>query len=166
MWIFTIFSDFVVHAIFTAGVLLSLAGFVLSFIPFIGKYKMPLQIIGLLALIFGAFLEGGLADNKIWEAKVLEAQAQVAKAEAKAAKANTELQAKLGEQKQVIKEKGDTIIKYVDRFRDREVLKEVPGPERVKLEEVIKYVENCPVPKELLDIHNNAATMNKKAEKQ
>jgi len=165
MWIFTIFGDLVVHGIFTAGVLLTLAGFVLSFIPLFGRIKIPLQIIGLLTLVFGAYLEGALADNKLWEAKVLEAQAQVAKAEAEAARANTELQTKLGEQKQVIKEKGDTIIKYVDRYKDREVLKEIPGPERVKVEEVIKYVENCPVPKELLDIHNNAATMNKKGDK-
>ena len=31
----------------------------------------------------------------------------------------------------------------------------------VMLEEVIKYVETCPVPKELIDIHNQAAGMNK-----
>ena len=165
MWIFTIFGDIVVHLIFAAGVLMTLAGFVLGFIPFFGKYKISLQIIGLLTLVFGAYLEGGLADNKLWEAKVKEVEAQVAVAEAEAARANTKLQAKLSEQSQVIKEKGDTIIKYVDRYKDREVLKEVQGPERVKIEEVIKYVENCPVPKELLDIHNQAATINKKADK-
>ena len=165
MWIFSVFGDIVIHGIFLAGVLFTLAGFVLGFIPFISKYKIPLQIVGLLTLVFGAYLEGGLADNKLWEAKVKEVEAQVAKAEAEAANANTQLQAKLNEQKQVIKEKGDTIIKYVDRYKDREVLKEVQGPERVKIEEVIKYVENCPVPKELLDIHNQAATLNKKADK-
>ena len=63
--------------------------------------------------------------------------------------------------KTLFKEKGDTIIRYVDKFKDREVLKEVPGPERVKIEEVIKYVENCPVPKELIDIHNEATKLNK-----
>lgn len=161
MWIFTVFGDIVIHIIFSAGVILTLAGFVLGFIPFIGKYKIPLQIVGLLTLVFGAYLEGGLADNKLWEAKVKEVEAQVAKAEAQAANANTELQAKLTEKTTVIKEKGDTIIRYVDKFKDREVLKEVPGPERVKIEEVIKYVENCPVPKELIDIHNEATKLNK-----
>lgn len=161
MWIFTVFGDIVVHMIFTAGVILTLAGFVLGFIPFIGKYKIPLQIVGLLTLVFGAYLEGGLADNKLWEAKVKEVEAQVARAETEAANANTQLQASLAQQTRVIKEKGDTIIRYVDKFKDREVLKEVPGPERVKIEEVIKYVENCPVPKELIDIHNEAAKLNK-----
>ena len=54
--------------------------------------------------------------------------------------------------------------KYIDRYKDREVIKTLPGEERVRVEEVIKYVENCPVPKELLDIHNNAARMNKSTE--
>lgn len=161
MWIFTVFGDIVIHIIFSAGVILTLAGFVLGFIPFIGKYKIPLQIVGLLTLVFGAYLEGGLADNKLWEAKVKEVEAQVARAETEAANANTQLQASLAQQTRVIKEKGDTIIRYVDKFKDREVLKEVPGPERVKIEEVIKYVENCPVPKELIDIHNEAAKLNK-----
>ena len=161
MWIFTIFGDLIIHGIFLAGVLLTLAGFVLGFIPFFGRYKIALQIVGLLTLVFGAYLEGGLADNKLWEAKVKEVEAQVAQAEAEAAKKNTELQAKLSEKKEVIKEKGDTIIKYVDRYKDREVLKEIPGPERVKVEEVIKFVENCPIPTEILELHNKAATLNK-----
>ena len=62
----------------------------------------------------------------------------------------------------IIKEKGDEIVKYVDKIVTKEVLKEVQGPERVKIEEVIKYVENCPVPQEIIDIHNQAAKMKTK----
>ena len=51
----------------------------------------------------------------------------------------------------IIKQKGDDIIKYIDR-------------EIVKKEEVIKYIENCPVPKDIIDAHNAAATLNKAAE--
>lgn len=161
MWIFTIISEAIVHIIFIIGVILTLMGFILGFIPLIGKYKIPLQIIGLLTLIFGSYLEGGLADNKEWEYKVKEVEAQVAKVEAESANLNTQLQAALSDKKQVIKEKGDTIIKYVDKFVEKEILKEVPGPERVKIEKVIEYIEHCPVPKELLEIHNKAATLNK-----
>lgn len=161
MWIFTIAPEWSIHLIFTVGVILTLLGFVLGFIPLINRYKIPIQIIGLFTLIFGTYLEGGLADNKEWELKVKEVEAQVAKAEAESANLNTQLQAALSDKKQVIKEKGDTIIKYVDKFVDKEILKEVPGPERVKIEKVIEYIENCPVPKELLEIHNKAATLNK-----
>lgn len=164
MWIFTVMPEWVTHLIFGVGVLGIIAGFVLGFVPFIKQYSIPIKIISLIIFALGVYLEGGLADNKEWEFKVKEAEAKVAKAEAEAAKLNTELQAAIADKGVVIKEKGDTIIKYVDRYKNREILKTVEGPERVKIEEVIKYVENCPVPKELLDIHNNAAKLNKPVE--
>jgi hypothetical protein len=161
MWIFTIAPEWVIHLIFSVGLLGVIAGFVLGFIPFINRYLLPIKIISLIVFAFGLYLEGGLADNKEWQLKIKEVEAQVAKAEAEAAKANTELQAALTNKTDVIKQKGETIVKYVDRYRDREVLKTIEGPERVRVEEVIKYVEICPVPKELIDIHNQAAGMNK-----
>lgn len=165
MWIFTIMPEWVTHLIFAAGLVGVIAGFVLGFIPFIKRYLLPIKIISLIVFAFGVYLEGGLADNKEWELKVKEVEAKVAKAEAEAAKLNTQLQAATTERDNAIKNKGDTIIKYVDRYKDREILKTVEGPERVRIEEVIKYVESCPVPKELLDIHNEAAKLKQKGDK-
>lgn len=159
MWIFTVMAEWVTHLIFAAGVIGVIAGFVLGFIPIIKRYSLPIKIISLIVFALGVYLEGGLADNKEWQFKVKEVEAKVAKAEAAAAKANTELQAAITERDTALNKKGDTIIKYVDRFKDRTQLVNIPGPERVRVEEVIKYVENCPVPKELLDIHNQAAKM-------
>lgn len=161
MWIFTYLPEWVTHLIFTIGTLGIIAGFVLGFIPFIKKYIIPIKIISLLIFALGVYLEGGLADNKEWQLKVKEVEAKVAKAEAESARLNTQLQAKVTEKNTVIKEKGETIIRYVDRYKDREILKTIEGPERVRVEEVIKYVESCPVPKELLEIHNNAVKINK-----
>ena len=164
MWILTIMPEWVTHLIFVTGLVGIIAGFVLGFIPFIKQYIIPIKIISLIIFALGVYLEGGLADHKEWELKVKEAEAKVAKAEAEAAKLNTELQAAISDKGVAIKEKGETIIKYVDRYKNREILKTVEGPERIKIEEVIKYVENCPVPKELLEIHNNAAKLNKSSE--
>jgi flagellar biosynthesis component FlhA len=161
MWIFTVMSDTIIHLVLAAGVIGLIAGFVLGFIPIIGKYKLPIQIISILLFALGVYLEGGLANDKEWQAKVKEAEAKAARAEAEAAKKNTELQAALNDKGKVIKEKGDTIIKYVDRYRDREIIKEIPGPERVRIEKVIEYIENCPIPPELVNIHNDAARLNK-----
>lgn len=161
MFILSVLPEFIIHLIFAIGILGLIAGFVLGFVPLIGKYKLPVQIISILVFSLGLYLEGGLADYKEWELKVKEMEAKVAKAEAESLRLNTELQASVADKGKVIKEKGETIIKYVDRYKDRTVLQTVEGPERVRVEEVIKYVENCPVPKELLDIHNNAAKLNK-----
>lgn len=165
MWIIEFLPEAAIHAIFGLGVIGIIAGFTLGFVPFIRTYKLAVQVIGLLIFTLGVYLEGGLADWKEWQLKIKEVEAKVAKAEAESARLNTELQAALTNKSGVIKEKGETIIRYVDRYRDREVLKTIEGPERVRVEEVIKYVESCPVPKELLDIHNNAARLNRQEER-
>ena len=149
MWILSILPDAAIHIIFGLGILGTIAGFVLGFIPFIKNYKLAIQVISLLVLVFGVYLEGGLADYKEWELKVKEMEAKVAQAEAQSANKNTEIQEKIVEKTKVIREKGRDIIKYVDK-------------EIIKKEEVIKYVENCPVPKEIIDAHNKAATMGDK----
>jgi hypothetical protein len=99
-----------------------------------------------------------------WRDKVRALEEKVKIAEQQAAEANTKIEVQVVEKTKVIKEKGNTIVKYIDRYNDREVIKTVEGPERVRIEEVIKYIEKCPVPKEMIDIHNQAVDMNKAAE--
>ena len=152
MWILSLLPDAAIHIIFGLGILGTIAGFVLGFIPFIKAYRLAIQVVALLTLVFGVYLEGGLADYKEWELKVKEMEAKVAQAEAQSANKNTEIQEKVVEKTKVIREKGRDIIKYIDK-------------EVIKKEEVIKYVENCPVPKDIIDVHNQAAELNKGATK-
>jgi hypothetical protein len=165
MWILSILPDAAIHIIFGLGILGTIAGFVLGFIPFVKPYQFAIQICSIVVLVFGVYLEGGLADYKEWELKVKEMEAKVAQAEAQSANKNTEIQEKVVEKTKVIREKGRDIIKYVDRWNTKEVIKEVEGPERIRREEVIKYIENCPVPKEMINIHNQATELNKAATK-
>ena len=152
MWILSILPDAAIHTIFGLGILGTIAGFVLGFIPFIKAYRLAIQIISIIVLVFGVYLEGGLADYKEWELKVAEMKVKIAEAEAKSANVNTEIQEKVVGKTKIIREKGRDIIKYVDK-------------EIVKKEEIIKYIENCPVPKDIIDIHNQAAELNKGATK-
>ena len=165
MWILSILPDAAIHLIFILGILGTIAGFVLGFIPFVKTYQFAIQICSIVILVFGVYLEGGLAENKEWELKVKEMEAKVAQAEAQSTNKNTEIQEKVVVNTKVIREKGRDIIKYVDRWNTKEVIKEVEGPERIRREEVIKYIENCPVPKEMINIHNQATELNKAATK-
>ena len=165
MWILSILPDAAIHLIFILGILGTIAGFVLGFIPFVKTYQFAIQICSIVILVLGVYLEGGLAENKEWELKVKEMEAKVAQAEAQSTNKNTEIQEKVVENTKVIREKGRDIIKYVDRWNTKEVIKEVEGPERIRREEVIKYIENCPVPKEMINIHNQATELNKAATK-
>jgi uncharacterized membrane protein (DUF106 family) len=151
MWILSILSETAIHTIFGLGILGVIAGFVLGFIPFIKPYKLAIQVISILLLVFGVYLEGGLADQKEWELRVAEVKAKLAQAEAKSAEKNIEVQEKVVEKTKVVREKGQTIIKYLDR-------------EVIKNQEVVKFVENCPIPKEIIDLHNQAAELNKAAQ--
>ena len=148
MWIFEWLPDAVTHIIFLVGALGIFAGFVLTFIPFVTQYKLPIQIASIFIFALGVYLEGALAENKEWTAKVKELEAKIAVAEERSNTANVKVEEKVVTQTQIIKQKGRDIIQYIDR-------------EVVKNNEVVKYVENCPIPKEVLDIHNQAATMSR-----
>jgi hypothetical protein len=147
MWILTWLPDWVTHAIFFAGAAGIFLGFVLTFVPFVKQYKMAIQIASLFVFALGVYLEGAMADNNEWIAKVKELEAKIAVAEEKSKTENVKIEEKIVTKTQVVKEKGKDIIQYIDR-------------EVVKNNEVIKYIENCPVPKEIVDAHNKAATMN------
>jgi len=144
------------------GIALYFSGWFMKWIPGISGYRLPLRILGILLTLSGIFFLGGYGVELSWRAKVEEMQKKVDEAAAQAAAVTRTISEDVQKETVVVKEKGETIIKYVDKWNDREIVKTVEGPERVRVEEVIKYIENCPVPKELLDAHNSAATMNKK----
>jgi hypothetical protein len=160
MWLLSLLPDWFYHLIVIFSVLALIVTAVFKFIP----YRLPIQVFSALLLLFGVWMQGGIVNEAKWEARVKELEEKVKIAEEKSIEKNVEIQEKVVTQTKVIKEKGKDIIKYIDRLVDREVIKEVEGPERVRREEVIKYVENCPVPKEIIDVHNAAATLNKAAE--
>jgi len=147
MWILTWLPDWVTHAIFFAGAAGIFLGFVLTFVPFVKQYKLAIQIGSLFVFALGVYLEGAMADNNEWVAKVKELEAKIAVAEERSKTENVKIEEKIVEKTRVVKEKGKDIIQYIDR-------------EVVKNNDVIKYIENCPVPKEIVDAHNKAATMN------
>ena len=138
MWILSYLPDFVTHVIFFLGVLGTVVGFLLGFIPGIKPYQLAIQVISLLVLSFGLYLEGGLAEQAVWQLKVKELEVKIAEGEVKSEKITTEVVTKILTKKQIIKEKGDEIVQYIDR-------------------EIIKYNNTCPIPEEVIKSHNAAA---------
>jgi hypothetical protein len=138
MWILSLFPEFVTHIIFFAGAIGVIVGFLLGFVPGIKPYQLAIQIISILVLSFGLYLEGGLAEQAIWELKVKDLETKVAKAETESQKVNTEVITKILTKKQVIKEKGDDIVQFIDR-------------------EIVKYNNICEIPEIVITTHNAAA---------
>ena len=126
------------------GVLGTVAGFVLGMIPFIKQYSIPVRVISLFILILAVYLEGGLADNKVWEARVKEMQVKVAEAEAKSAKENVKIVQKIVRKTQIVRVRGQDIIKYVEK-------------EVVKYDDKFAKGGQCELPKEFIKAVNDAA---------
>jgi len=157
LWMINLIPNWFWTLVLWAGVLAVVASYILGKIPFVKQYKIPLRVGGVVGLVVGVYFMGAIANEEKWQARVEELQRQVREAEVEGEAANEKLGQALQDKKTVIVEKGKETIKYIDRFKDREVLKTIEGPERVRVEEVIKYVENCPVPKEFINAHNMAA---------
>jgi hypothetical protein len=134
-----------------AGIVGTLATWVLKFIPFVSTYRLPIQVASIIALVVGVYFQGVIANEAKWQDKIADLQKQIVEAETKSKETNVVVQEKIVTKTKVIKEKGKDIINYVDR-------------EVVKKEEIIKYIEQCPVPKEIIDLHNQATDLNKAAE--
>ena len=163
-WMVSLIPDWFWTVVLVAGVLGIVAAWLLKFIPFVSTYRIPIQIGSVVALLIGVYFQGVVANEEKWQNKIADLEKQVAEAENKSKETNLVVEEKIVTKTKVIKEKSQDIIKYIDRWNTKEIIKEVEGPERIRREEVIKYIEMCPVPKEIIDLHNQAAEMNKAAE--
>ena len=150
-WMLGLLPDWFWALVLIAGVLAVLASFVLKFIPFVSTYRLPLQVGGILALLVGVYFQGVIANEAKWEARVKELEAKLAVAEEESKQTNTVIQEKIVKQKEFVKGKTEYITRYIDK-------------EIIKKEEIVKYIETCPVPKELIELHNSATEMNRAAE--
>lgn len=151
MWILHFLpSDFILlftNALLIIGILFVIAGLVAHRIPLIWKYQLPFKLIGLVLFAAGIFFRGGYSVEMDWRERVAEVERQLEQAKKESAKVNTVIQEKVVTRVQVVKEKADTLIQYVDR-------------------EVIKEVDNCRLSPEAIEVHNEAAELNKIVEQQ
>ena len=148
MWILHLLPDafinWIVNIILIAGAVTTVAGFFVKFIPFVNTYRIPVQIAGIVLLTTGVYFQGGYSTEMAWRERVREVEAKLVLAEKQSAEVNTEIVTRVVTQTKIVRERGDNIIKYVDR-------------EVVKNQEVIRFVENCPIPDVIVNTHNAAA---------
>jgi len=142
MWILQFLPNWIFYLLLFAGIVgYILSNTILKLLP----YSDVIKIASVFAIIFGIFMTGAIHDNDTWLQRVSELEKKVLELETKSAEANTKLVQKVIVKKQIVKERGDDIIKYIDR-------------EVVKDNEVVKYIEHCPkLPNEIVNTLNKAA---------
>ena len=144
MWFLSFLPSWYVHIIPLLALAIIFASMVLKVIPFVSTYYIPIRIIGFVLLLFGVFFEGGLYMNQEWTAKVKEMEEKIAVAEAKSKEVNVQIVEKFIVKQNTIREKGDEVIKYIDREIVKYDVKFAPGGQ-------------CEIPKEFVEAVNKAA---------
>ena len=119
MWILHLLPDsfliWIINITCIVGLASTISGFFLGWIPFVNRYKTPLQILGVVLLTVGVYWKGGYSTEMAWRDRVSEVEKKVAVAEEKAKKANGKVQIKIVERTKIIKQKVETNTAYIRR---------------------------------------------------
>ena len=128
MWILDWLPFWVFHLTVVVGLIGLAASLVLKFIPFISLYRLPIQVASIAILVFGVYMEGGIATQEKWEARVAEVKLEMAKKEIASAETTTKVVTKYINKVQIVKEKGNEIIKQVPVYitKDADAKCDVP----------------------------------------
>lgn len=140
MWILKWLPDWIFYGLIVVGLLGYAVTYLLRLIPIpaIYIYRTPIQIVSIAFVVIGTFMSGAIHNDAQWLARVKELEEKIAIVEQKSEVVNTEIVTKIVTKTQYIKQKGEDIIKYVDK-------------------EIIKYDTSCVIPKEFVDTINKAA---------
>lgn len=146
MWILNFLPDWVFHLTLLTGLASLVGAYFLNFIPFVGTYRKQLQLLGIVLVVTAVWYEGGIAKDKEYRQRIADLKAKVEIAEAKSQVVNTVIEERIVYRDRIIKQKAETIIKYIDR----------PA--------LVEFDKTCPLPKDAIEVHNEAARMNKAIE--
>jgi hypothetical protein len=148
MWLLHFLPDgfilFIVYLVLAAGAVLTSASYLVKWLPGIAAYQLPMQIGGIILLICGVYFYGGYSTEMEWRDRVAKVEAKVAAAEIQSKETNVQIVNKVITKTEIVKTRGQDIIKYVDREVVKYDTKFVPGGE-------------CEIPKEFVKALNDAA---------
>lgn len=123
-WILSLIPDslfiWITYILMIVGAGLYVASKLVKWIPLMGQYKLPAELIGIAVLLSGTYLFGGYGVEMSWRDKVRELEEKVKVAESKSQEVKVQIQEKIVYKTKVVKEK-ETL--YVDRIK--EIAKEV-----------------------------------------
>jgi hypothetical protein len=139
MWILQFLPNWIFYLTLFTGIA---AFLVTKFVKILPNAQL-IQAASVAVVVVSTYMIGAISNNDAWLAKIKDLEAKVAQAEAKSATVNTEIVEKIVTKTQIVKQRGQDIVKYIDR-------------------EVVKFDANCAIPKEFVATHNQAAEAPKK----
>lgn len=134
MWILQFLPNWIFYLLLLTGVVGLLVTHFVKVLP----NAQLIKLASVAVVAASIYMIGAISNNDAWLAKIKDLETKVAQAEAKSATLNTDIVEKTVVKTQIVKQRGQDIVKYVDR-------------------EVVKYDTTCVIPKEFVLIHNRAA---------
>ena len=123
-WMLSLIPDslfiWITYILMIIGAGLYVASKLVKWIPLMGQYKLPAELIGVAVLLVGTYLLGGYGVEMSWRDKVRVLEEKVKAAEAKSQEVKVQIQEKIVYKTKVVKEK-ETV--YIDRIK--EIAKEI-----------------------------------------
>lgn len=121
-WMFSLIPDSIVvwiYYLFTGvGLALYIGSKLVKLIPFMGQYKLPAEIAGVIVLIFSAYLIGGFNSDAGWRERVKEMQDKIIAAEVKSKEVNTVIQTRVVERVKVVEKKVIEVRNIIQRDKE------------------------------------------------
>ena len=138
-WMLQLIPDsifvWITYLLFATGVILYVASKLVSWIPLMGRYRLPAELAGVVALVVAAYFYGGIGYREM----VAEMKERVRVAEEKSQQVNTVIETKIVEKIKVVKE---------NVYINREIVKEVAGRQ---------LDAQCSLPRSTISLHDSAS---------
>jgi hypothetical protein len=139
-------SDFfiwITYILFAVGLALYLISKVVDWLPHLYKlpnlYRFPIEVLGVVMLVAGAYLFGSYGTEMIWRDKVKDMEDRVKVAEEQSQKVNTVVQTRVVTRIKVVKQ---------NVYQNREIIREVAGRQ---------LDSECTLPQSTVVLHDSAS---------
>ena len=138
-WLLQLIPDgvfvWLTYLLFGAGVILYVASKLVSWIPLIGQYRLPAELVGIVALVIAAYFYGGISYRE----QIAEMKQRVRIAEERSQQVNTVIETKIIEKVKVVKE---------NVYITREIVRDTAGRQ---------LDAQCSLPRSTVSLHDSAS---------
>jgi hypothetical protein len=138
-WLLQLIPDgifvWLTYLLFGAGMLLYVASKLVSWIPLMGQYRLPAELVGVVALVIAAYFYGGISYRE----QIAEMKQRIRIAEEKSQQVNTVIETKIIEKVKVVKE---------NVYITREIVRDTAGRQ---------LDAQCSLPRSTVSLHDSAS---------
>lgn len=138
-WLLQLIPDgvfvWITYLLFAAGVVLYVASKLVSWIPLMGQYRLPAELVGVMALVIAAYFYGGISYRE----QIAEMKQRIRIAEERSQQVNTVIETKIIEKVKVVKQ---------NVYITREIVRDTAGRQ---------LDAQCSLPRSTVSLHDSAS---------